>query len=133
MGETCKNRCRRRYEGNGRRVALPSITGYTIIERLGTGGFASVYLATRDPDADAADGDDGGKVAIKILHAHSSNEGDLRRFERERVTMRAFTTHPNIVSVYDSGETEDGSHYTVLEFVEGGSVRDTLKDQGAIH
>ena len=114
-------------------MALPSITGYTIIERLGTGGFASVYLATRDPDADAADGDDGGQVAIKILHAHSSNEGDLRRFERERVTMRAFTTHPNIVSVYDSGETEDGSHYTVLEFVEGGSVRDTLKDQGAIH
>ena len=105
-------------------MALPIIAGYTLIEPLGTGGFASVYLATRD--------DDGQRVAIKVLHAHTSNENDLRRFEREARTMRAFDGHPHIVRVFDSGETADEARYTVLEFVEGGSARDILKDQGAL-
>ena len=106
-------------------VTLPSISGYTIIELLGAGGFASVYLATSD--------DTGERVAIKVLHAHSSEDHDLRRFERERMTMMAFNGHPNIVGVFDSGQTEGGEHYMVLEYVAGGTIRDRLKDQGAVH
>ncbi len=106
-------------------LPLPEITGYTVTERIGKGGFASVYLATRQLDDE--------RVAIKVLHDHSSNEDDLRRFERERQTMRAFNGHPNIVTVFDSGVTETGSHYMVLEFVGGGSVRDLLGDQRALH
>lgn len=106
-------------------MTLPSIEGYTITERLGTGGFASVYLASND--------DDGQLAAIKVLHAHSTDASDLRRFERERMTMQAFGNHPHIVSVFDSGETEGSEHYMVLEYVDGGSVRDLLKDRGALH
>ncbi len=105
-------------------MTLPSIEGYTISNRLGTGGFASVYLAANA---------DGELVAIKVLHAHSTNENDLRRFERERMTMEAFGGHPHIVGVHDTGETESGEHYMVLEYVDGGSVRDLIKDQGALH
>lgn len=106
-------------------MPLPSIDGYTVSERLGTGGFASVYAATRLADDES--------VAIKVLHEHTSDEADLRRFEREAQTMRAFNGHPNIVSVFESGITESGSHYAVLEFVGGGSVRDLLASQRALH
>ena len=100
-------------------MAQPTISGYTIGERLGSGGFASVYLATDDATSD--------QVAIKVLHDHTSNPDDLRRFERERTTMRALSGHPNIVGVLDGGHTDqDDMHYTVLEYVGGGSVRDRL-------
>ncbi len=107
-------------------MAQPTISGYTIGERLGSGGFASVYLATDDTS--------GQKVAIKVLHDHTSNPDDLRRFERERTTMHALSGHPNIVGVLDGGPTDTGDmHYTVLEYVEGGSVRDRLSAGGALH
>lgn len=106
-------------------MPLPEIDGYTVTERIGTGGFASVYAATRLADDE--------QVAIKVLHDHTSAEADLRRFEREAQTMRAFNGHPNIVSVFESGTTESGSHFAVLEFVGGGSVRDLLREQRALH
>lgn len=106
-------------------MTLPSIPGHSIIKRLGTGGFASVYLAENDIS--------GEQFAIKVLHAHSKNESDLRRFDRERMTMQAFSGHPHIVSVFDSGETEGAEHYMVLEYIGGGSVRDLLRERGALH
>jgi len=106
-------------------VAEPNISGYTIVQLLGAGGFASVYLATEDTS--------GGRAAIKVLHAHASKPDDVRRFERERMSMRALSGHPNIVGVYDSGETDDGQHYTVLEYVDGGSARDKMNEGGALH
>jgi len=106
-------------------VAQPNISGYTIVELLGAGGFASVYLATEEAS--------GRRTAIKVLHHHASKPDDIRRFERERMSMRALSGHPNIVGVYDSGETEDGQHYTVLEYVDGGSVRDKINEGGALH
>jgi serine/threonine protein kinase len=106
-------------------VAEPNISGYTIIALLGSGGFASVYLATDDLS--------GRRTAIKVLHEHASKPDDLRRFERERVSLRALSGHPNIVRVYGSGETDDGQHYTVLEYIDGGSVRDKIDKSGALH
>ena len=65
-------------------MAPPEIAGYKIEKTLGTGGFASVYLATQDSD--------GERVAIKVLHAHTSNASDLRRFEREANTCLLYTS-----------------------------------------
>jgi len=106
-------------------VAQPNISGYTIADLLGSGGFASVYLATDD--------ETGRQTAIKVLHDHTSKPDDLRRFERERMSLRALSGHPNIVGVYDSGETVDGQHYTVLEYIDGGSVSDRITEGGALH
>lgn len=111
--------------GEERVVAQPNISGYTIADLLGSGGFASVYLATDD--------ETGRQAAIKVLHAHTSQPDDLRRFERERMSLRALSGHPNIVGVYDSGETTDGQHYTALEYIDGGSVRDRITEGGALH
>lgn len=106
-------------------MAKPNISGYTISDLLGSGGFASVYLATDD--------ETGRQTAIKVLHDHTSKPDDLRRFERERMSLRALSGHPNIVGVYDSGETVDGQHYTVLEYIDGGSVGDRITEGGALH
>lgn len=106
-------------------MAQPNISGYSIVDRLGSGGFASVYLAVDDTTQV--------KSAIKVLHDHTSKPDDLRRFERERLSLRALSGHPNIVAVYDSGETDDGQHYTVLEYIDGGSVRDRITAGGALH
>ena len=70
--------------------------------------------------------------AVKVLHDHAAATDDLKRFERERTTMQALR-HENIVSVHTHGETNDGLHYTVLEYVGGGSVRDRIKANGAVH
>ena len=106
-------------------VAQPTIPGYSDLEPIGSGGFASVYRATND--------ESGQLVAIKVLHAHTSNSADLLRFERERTTMRALNGHPNIVDILDEGKTDDEQHFTVLEYVSGGSVRDHLSTNGALH
>ena len=103
----------------------PSIPGYSIVEKLGSGGFATVYRALH--------ADDGSEWAIKVLHDHATEGDDLRRFERERTTMQALSGQDNIVSVQDHGQTVEGLHYTVLEYVGGGSVRDRLKSGGAVH
>ena len=106
-------------------MSQPAIPGHTIVDRIGSGGFASVYRATNDVTS--------AEVAIKVLHEHTSNPDDVRRFTRERTTMSALTGHPHIVGVLDSGETETGQHFIVLEYVGGGSVRDRLARNGALH
>ncbi len=106
-------------------MAQPTIPGYSIEDRLGSGGFATVYLATHDETGD--------NVAIKVLHDHTNNPTDLRRFEREQTTMLALNGHPNIVGILDSGTTDNERHYSVLEYVGGGSVRDRISDGGALH
>ncbi len=106
-------------------MAQPTIPGYSIVDRLGSGGFATVYLATTD--------ETGENVAIKVLHDHTNNPADLRRFEREQTTMLALNGHPNIVGILDSGTTGDERHYSVLEYVGGGSVRDRISSSGALH
>lgn len=106
-------------------MAQPNIAGYTIVDLLGSGGFASVYLAVLDSSRR--------KTAIKVLHDHTSKPDDVRRFERERLSLRALSGHPNIVEVVDWGETAEGQHYMVLEFIDGGSARDKIIESGALH
>lgn len=106
-------------------MAPPRISGYAIEKLLGRGGFASVYLATRD--------ETGEQVALKVLYEHTTEDADIKRFERERMSLAALTGHPHIVDIVDFGETFDGHHYIALEYVEGGSIADRLRTTGAMH
>lgn len=83
---------------------------YRIERTLGHGGMAVVYLAY-DEELQR-------EVAIKVLAEHLAGDEDFhRRFLREaRVASRL--SHPNIVAVYDAGET-DGRPYIVMEYVPG--------------
>ncbi len=99
--------------------SVRDIAGYVGAELIGSGGFGAVYRAT-----DAAHGRD---VAIKVLQG-SLGEAERRRFDRERQTMGRLGAHPYIIPVYESGYTEAGEGYIVMELATGGSLRDRLQD-----
>ena len=60
------------------------------------------------------------------------DESARDRFERERMAMGALSSHPNIVTVYGSGFTDDQQPYIVMEFMSRGSLGDRLTKQGAM-
>ena len=92
------------------------IAGYRIEGVLGAGGMGTVYLA-RHPTLPRSD-------AIKILSAELSLDRQFRaRFTRE-ADLAATLNHPNIVRVYNRGETDDGLLWIAMEYVEGSAVSD---------
>jgi len=88
------------------------LAGYAISERIGAGGMGSVYLAKRDR------GDFEHLAAIKIIRPGLLSQRLVDRFRRERQIL-AQLRHPNIAQLFDGGETEDGSPYIIMEYVEG--------------
>ncbi|MGE0795630.1 MAG: Stk1 family PASTA domain-containing Ser/Thr kinase, partial [Acidimicrobiia bacterium] len=96
---------------------------YELHRRLARGGMADVYLA-RDTLLDRP-------VALKVLFAEFATDPSfVERFRREAQSA-ANLNHPNIVSVYDWGE-EDGTYFIVMEYVEGRSLSQILKDEGPL-
>ena len=93
-------------------MGAPSLVGrYRLEQPLGHGGMATVYLAY--------DEELGRPVAIKLLAEHLAGEADFRkRFLRE-ARLAARLSHPNVVSVYDAGEADDGRPFIVMEYVPG--------------
>ena len=85
--------------------------GYRVERVLGTGGMGAVYLAA-DPALPR-------HIALKVLSAQLSRDPDFRaRFIRE-ADMAAALDHPQIVSVYNRGQTEDGQLWIAMQFVDG--------------
>ncbi len=96
---------------------------YRILRKLGSGGMADVYLAE--------DEDLGRRVAIKILNErYSSDEAFTERFRREAKSA-ASLSHPNIVSIYDRGES-DGRPYIAMEVIEGRSLKELIVAKGPL-
>ena len=95
---------------------------YEILAPLGAGGMGEVYRA-RDKKLER-------DVAIKVLPQSVAADPDtLARFEREAKAVAALS-HPNILSIFDFG-THDGVSYSVMELLEGTTLRDRL-DSGPI-
>ena len=95
---------------------------YTIERILGHGGMATVHLAEERKHKR--------KVAIKILRQELGASVGAERFLRE-IGIAAQLSHPHIVPLIDSGES-DGSLYYVSPFIDGGSLRDRLNAQGRL-
>ena len=90
------------------------ISGYEITGLLGRGGMGAVYKGTQT-SLDRP-------VAIKLLPPHlRANPEFEARFRREAKAM-ARLNHPNIVQIYDYGQTAAGQHYFVMEFVDGSDL-----------
>jgi serine/threonine protein kinase len=70
-------------------------------------------------------------VAVKLLTGEFDDDAK-RRFDRERKAMGALSGHPNIVTVYRAGLTEDDRPYLVMEHMSGGSMAEKLAREGAI-
>jgi predicted Ser/Thr protein kinase len=97
----------------------PRIPGYDIQQVLGRGGMAVVYLA-RDINLMRL-------VAVKtVIEAYVEDEEFRRRFQDEAHTVAGFR-HPNVVTVFASGEV-DGKKYIVMEYVAGGTLNEKLSD-----
>ncbi|MFY9450886.1 MAG: protein kinase, partial [Bacillota bacterium] len=96
---------------------------YEIKKLIGEGGMALVYLA-QDLLLDRP-------VAIKLLRSeYSSDQEFVERFQREAKSA-AKLCHPNVVNIYDVGETEN-SHYIVMEYIDGISLKDLIKKEGML-
>lgn len=94
-----------------------SLGPYTILERIGRGGMATIYKAYQ-PTLERY-------VAIKVLPDHLADDPGFRqRFHREAVAVGRLR-HPNILTIYDHGE-QDGQTYIVSEFIDGGTLHDLL-------
>ena len=93
-------------------MAGKRVGAYRIVEEIGRGGMAVVYLAERDDQHFRK------RVAIKMVGSGENTDEILRRFENERQTLAALD-HPNIVKLLDGGSTEDGRPYLVMEYVDG--------------
>ena len=101
-----------------RAEALPEVAGYEVLGLLGRGGMGVVYQA-RQLGLDRT-------VALKmILTGFQAGPKDLARFRAEAAAL-ARLQHPNIVQIYDVGETA-GRPYFVFEFVAGGSLAQYLQ------
>ena len=85
---------------------------YRILRLLGRGGMGAVYLAAR------ADDEYERIVAVKVLRQDLASEASLARFAVERQTL-ARLEHPNIARLYETGVTEGGRPFLVMEFVDG--------------
>jgi serine/threonine-protein kinase len=90
----------------------PAIPGYNLLEKIGEGGMGQVYRAVQLNLQRT--------VAVKILHAPRGGSAQTT-FLRE-CRLMASVAHPNIVTIYDSGEV-DGRPYLVMEHVPAPSLR----------
>ncbi|MDR4886544.1 Stk1 family PASTA domain-containing Ser/Thr kinase [Fredinandcohnia sp. QZ13] len=97
---------------------------YKILEVIGGGGMANVYLA-RDVILER-------DVAIKVLRLDFSNDEEfIKRFRREAHAATSLA-HPNIVSIYDVGEEED-IYYIVMEYVPGQTLKQYIQRNAPLH
>jgi serine/threonine protein kinase len=90
---------------------------YSIISRLGSGGFGNVYQV---------EGSDGNTYAMKLLK--SADVINKKRFERE-IKILATLDHPNVVRIYEwnlGGDPPDFSPWYVMEYLRGGTLREHM-------
>jgi serine/threonine protein kinase len=96
---------------------------YELQSRLGRGGMATVFRGS--------DRVLGRSVAVKVLASTFAKDGTfVERFRRE-AQAAAGLNHPNVVAVFDTG-SDDGVHYIVMEYVEGRTLADVIREEGAL-
>jgi serine/threonine protein kinase/lipoprotein NlpI len=87
---------------------------YKLLEKIGEGGMAVVYMAEQQSPVRR-------RVALKIIQLGMDTRQVIARFEAERQAL-AIMDHPSIAKVFDAGATETGRPYFVMELVRGVSI-----------
>lgn len=110
--------------GAPQKKATLSFGDYEATEVIGEGGMGRVYKAVQRRLNRT--------VCIKtLLPQFASDQNVVKRFEKEAMTMAALQ-HPNIVQVFDVGQTDDGTAYIVMELVDGKPLRHILRDEAPV-
>jgi len=86
----------------------PLLDGFDYVEPLGTGGFADVFLYEQQQPRR--------RVAVKVLLADRLASGAAQEFADEANVMAMLSTHPAIVTIYQTGVAADGRPYLVMEY-----------------
>ena len=97
---------------------------FVIREQIGQGGMGVVYRAEQAGSRR--------EVALKVLRPKLSNEPKLLERFRNEASTASRLSHPNTVTVYDFGVTEDGRLFIAMELVEGITLDDAVRENGPI-
>ena len=89
---------------------------YKLLEKIGEGGMAVVYMAEQQHPVHR-------RVALKIIKLGMDTKNVIARFEAERQAL-ALMDHPSIAKVFDGGSTDTGRPYFVMELVRGVCLTD---------
>jgi serine/threonine-protein kinase len=122
---TCGNQLQAQAGQAGDPLIGQFVGGRFLVQaKLGEGGMGAVYqaeqVAMKRP------------IALKVLHPHLSQDPQLiERFHREAAASSRLN-HPNTITVHDFGQTDDGTLYIAMEFVEGRNMGDLVEQGGAM-
>lgn len=97
-------------------LGIPGVVEPSVV---GKGGYATVYRAWQ-PTLHRT-------VAVKVLKARLRDPKAQVRFEAECKAIGRLSGHPNIVPIYDAGQTAKGNPYMVMQFVPGGTLADRVR------
>ena len=100
---------------------------FRIVSLIARGGMGKVYVAEQLPL--------GRSCAIKVLNPNYNGDADPefhRRFFRE-ASITSRITHPNSVTIFDYGKTDDDVYYMAMELLEGQTLHHALRDAGTMH
>lgn len=98
---------------------------YVVESVIGKGSSGIVYKATRLLM--------GREVAVKVIHSFlGADNASLDRFLRE-IRAAERLRHPHIITIWESGTTDDGQPYLVMDYLEGITLADLVKQKGALH
>ena len=98
---------------------------FRLVRRLGAGAMGTVFLAEQIAVGNRP-------VALKVLNLKLLDDPDfLLRFQNEAASTGRIH-HPNVVTIYESGQADDGTPYIAMEFLEGESLRQVLTRRGAL-
>ena len=105
---------------------LPATIGRYVVEaRVGGGGMASVFRARPPEDLVDAIGTD--IVAVKMLLKEYASDPEFRAMFEEEAEISGQLHHPNVVELFDFGQTNDGALFLVMEWVDGLDLGDVLR------
>ncbi len=92
---------------------------YRVLQKLGRGGTGTVYLAEQISIKR--------RVALKVLAKdYARDEEFVKRF-RQEAHLSATLNHRNVITVYDFDQSEDGSLFLAMEYVDGGDLKELIK------
>jgi formylglycine-generating enzyme required for sulfatase activity/serine/threonine protein kinase len=98
---------------------------FRIMRRLGAGGMGTVFLAEQVGVGNRL-------VALKVLSRKLLDDPEfLLRFQNEAASTGCID-HPNVVTIYESGQADDGTPYIAMKYLEGETLHQVLKARGAL-
>src|SRR5215217_4304078 len=102
-------------------LPVQTIAHYRIVEPIGAGGMGAVYKAYDNKLQRT--------VALKLLPSEYVSQQDRRRRFFQEARAASALSHPHILTIYEVGE-DDGRPYIAMEYVEGQTLRDKIKNNG---